>query len=278
MFNLLHNKTVLTLVVLLVLGGLIGALHNRALETGNSLGLQDAIRACLSPGNRVLHALMVLGGDGARAARPRYALLKENSQLKKQVQRLERENVILREAAAENTRLRAAVKFRQSTKLEMTPAEIISRNQSSWFDTATIDRGSKSGIVKGAAIVDYRGRLVGQVLEVDTYTSQIVSITDPNSAIAGMVQRSRHSGILQGQGADYPLLSYLPKDADVRESDIVISAGIGKVVPKGFVMGRVVKVVRNSTAGTTAAVIRPSVEFDQVEQVFVVKPGQSVEQ
>ena len=67
------------------------------------------------------------------------------------------------------------------------------------------------------------------------------------------------------------MLTYLPKDARVKERDLVVSSGMGQVVPKGFVIGRVVKVVRNPIAGSTSAVVRQSVRFDEVEQVFVVK-------
>ena len=70
------------------------------------------------------------------------------------------------------------------------------------------------------------------------------------------------------------MLAYLPKDADVRENDVVVSSGMGRVVPKGLPIGRVVKVVRDSVGGTTSALLRPSARLEQVEQVFVVPLGQ----
>ena len=93
-----------------------------------------------------------------------------------------------------------------------------------------------------------------------------------------MVQRSRSNGILQGKGGDYLTLSYLPKDADVKVGDIVISSGMGQVIPKGLVIGRVAKIMHNRVLGSTAALVRPSTRFDQIEQVFVAKPGQSMPQ
>lgn len=263
----------MTVTTLLVAGVVIGMAHNAALEAGRPFLVQDVIRTILSPACRGITAVAAVGDTAIRAVKPRYALLKENEQLRKQVHRLERENSALREVRAENAHLRAALGVKEASPYELIASQVIMRNESSWFDTATIDVGRQSGVVRGSAVIDQRGQLVGQVLEVDAFTSQVVSLTDPSSAISGMVERSRSVGILQGQGADFPILSYLPKDADVRVSDVVVSAGMGKVVPKGFMMGRVVKVARNSTAGTTAAVLRPSARFDQVERVFVVKPG-----
>ena len=54
--------------------------------------------------------------------------------------------------------------------------------------------------------------------------------------------------------------------------------GNGTGCSKGFVIGRVIAVVRNPIAGLTSAVVQPSVRFDEIEQVFVVKPAQALTQ
>ncbi|MEN6357484.1 MAG: rod shape-determining protein MreC [Armatimonadota bacterium] len=206
--------------------------------------------------------------------RPRSVILKENRQLRESVRRLTLENAALREAAEENIRLNAALGFQESSKIAMVAAEVVSHNESNWFDTATINVGTHSGIRQGSAVINHLG-IIGQISEANPFTSQIVALTDSNSAIGAMVQRSRSSGMLYGQGTDYLVLAYLPKDSDIKLKDVVISSGMGGVLPKGLVVGRVLKVVRNSTAGTTSALIKPSVRFDEIEQVFVVKPGQT---
>ncbi|MCE5324247.1 rod shape-determining protein MreC [bacterium] len=273
MFNYLRNKTVINLVVLTVLGIGIGMMHNHGLATGNTLYMQDAVRSTLAPANMAAHVLLCLGRVSILSVRPRSVILKENKQLRERVRRLTLENAALHETAEENTRLKAALGLREFSKLAMVAADVVSRNESNWFDTATINVGTHSGIRQGSAVVNHLG-IIGQISEANPFTSQIVALTDSNSAIGAMIQRSRTTGMLYGQGTDYLVLAYLPKDADVKVKDVVISSGMGGVVPKGLVVGRVVKVVRNSTAGTTSALIKPSVRFDEIEQVFVVKPGQ----
>jgi rod shape-determining protein MreC len=201
-------------------------------------------------------------------------ILKENKQLRERIKRLEIENAALREATEENKSLKETLGLKQSATMEMVAAEVVSRNESNWFDTATVNIGSRSGISQGSAAINHLG-LIGQISETSSFSSQIVALTDSNSAIGAMVQRSRSTGMLYGQGTDYLVLAYLPKDADVKLKDIVVSSGMGGVVPKGLVIGRVVKVVQNSTAGTTSALIKPSVRFDEIEQVYIVKPGQT---
>ncbi len=272
MLSFLQNRAVLSLVVLVVLGVALGVARDRALRRGKPFVVQATARSILAPSQMAFSTVAAASQHAVRILRPRSALLKENASLRSEVARLELENMRLREASAENSRLRQALRLQDSLTLKMVAAEIISRKESNWFDTATINRGSRAGIAKGDAVITQRGLLVGQILEVDPFTSQIVSITDSSSAIGAMVQRSRSSGILQGQGGDYLILSLFSKDADVTESDIVISSGVGQVIPKGFEIGRVVMVERKEIEGTTSVQVRPGMSFDEVEQVFVVKP------
>ena len=270
MFGILREKAIVATLALIVLGVLIGQVHNRAVDTGSPFFVQNVTRSVVAPVDDVFgHVLSVARGT-VYFFRPRNSILRENKRLREQNRRLTMEIAKLREATEENVRLREALGLRKSLPYEMIAAEIVSRKPSNWFDTATINRGRTSGIARGAAIVNYQG-LVGQVLEANSLTSQMVALTDSTSAVGAMVQRSRVAGMLQGQGADYLVLRYLAKDADVKASDVVISSGMGGVIPKGLVIGRVVKVIRNSVAGTTSALVRPSVRFGQLEQVFVIR-------
>ncbi len=248
----------------------MGQAHTRAARAGKTLLVQDMTSWVLAPVNVGINFALTSGARAVRYFRPRGAILRENAELRRQVRDLNRENASLREAARQNVALRRALGLRGSMAFKSIAAEVIAREESTWFDTATINRGRSSGVAKGDAAVNHLG-IVGQVVAVDEFTSEVVALSDQNSAVGAMVQSSRSSGILRGQGTDYPVLTYLPKDARVKERDLVVSSGMGQVVPKGFVIGRVVKVVRNPIAGTTSAVVRPSVHFDEVEQVFVVK-------
>lgn len=278
MLSVLREKAVLTLVVLLLLGVGIGTAHDRALDHKAPFFIQDILTTVLRPSALIFHIANVAMNRTIRLARPRRAILRENAELHAEVIRLRTQNALLSEADQENARLRAALGLRQSAKLSMIPAEIISRKESTWFNTATMDRGRSAGVQKGWAVIATGWRLVGQVLEADSFSSRMVSLTDSDSAVGAMVQRSRCNGLLQGQGNDYLMLSYLPKDADVKVGDVVTSSGMGQVIPKGLVVGRVIKVVRNKVMCSTTALIRPSIGLDQIEQVFIVKPGQSVGQ
>lgn len=275
MLTFLESKPVCTLVVLVLLGTVIGVLSNLALDSGRSFVIQDVVRTALLPSQWTIHQVFAVGDQAAQLVKSRSTLLTENARLKREVLRLRRENSLLREAKIENVRLREALQISGSMNLEMQAAEIISRNESSWFDTATLDRGRKAGVERCSAVVSQAGRLVGQVTQVDPFTSEVVALTYSGNSIGGMVRRSRCCGLLRGQGTDELVLEYLPKDADVKPGDVVVSSGRGRVIPKGLPVGNVIRVVRRKAAGTTSALIEPSVRLEEAEQVFIVKPGQT---
>ena len=276
MSNFLRNKAVVTLIVLLCLGIVLGMVANRYSESGKSWWLQDAITTVVGPINSAAHSIAGVFDGFVGIFRSRASMATENTHLRNQVKQLEMENSKLREAAYENVSLRQALGLRQSTSFPTIAAEVISRSESSWFDTATVNRGSNSGVEKGGAVFNHLG-LIGQIVDVNPMSSQMVFLTDQNSAVGGMVQRSRSAGMVQGQGADDLVLTYLPKDADVKVGDLVVSSGMGKVIPKGIPIGRVIQVVANSLAGTTSALLKPSARYDQVEQVLIARVGQGSE-
>lgn len=276
MFNFLRNKAVLTLIALLCLGMFLGTVANRHSESGKSWWLQDTISTIVSPINSAAHAVGGFFGGFTGIFRSRANMGAENTILRARVKELEMDNARLREDAYQNLSLRQALALQRTTTFKAIAAEVISRKESSWFDTATVNRGSRSGVETGSAVFNHLG-LLGQIEQVNLVNSQMVFLTDEDSGVGGMVQRSRSAGMVRGQGSDDLVLTFLPKDADVKVGDIVVTSGMGKVIPKGIPIGRVIQVVPNSLAGTTSALLKPSVRYDQVEQVLIAKVGQGAE-
>jgi len=276
MFNFLRNKAVLTLLVLLCLGIILGMVADRHSQSGRSWWLRNAISTVVSPINTAAHAVGGVFDGFIGIFRSRANMGAENAGLRGRVKELEAENTKLRESAYENLSLRQVLALQKTTTFKTIAAEVISRDASNWFDTAIVNRGRGSGVETGGAVFNHLG-LIGQIMEVNPVSSQVVFLTDQQSGVGGMVQRSRSAGMVLGQGSDDLLLTYLPKDADVMVGDVVVSSGMGKVIPKGIPIGRVTQVIPNSLADTTSAVVKPSVSFDQVEQVLIARVGQGTQ-
>ena len=195
----------------------------------------------------------------------------ENVLLQKAVADLQRENQLLQETALENSRLRELLGFKKKLPYHFIPAEIIGRDPSSWFRTLMIDKGTDSGIRRGAAVMTARG-MVGKILEAQKTTAKVLLIIDRNSALDILVQRSRAKGIIEGRTEERCELRFVSKNEDIQNGDIIVTSGLDEIIPKGIVVGAVVNVVRNSPGFFQLVEIKPAVDFSKLEEVFVVVP------
>ncbi|MHB8170639.1 MAG: rod shape-determining protein MreC [Thermincolia bacterium] len=199
----------------------------------------------------------------------------ENALLKNQVQDLRERVNQLEEMQLENLRLREALSYRDSKKSEMQleAASVIAREPRNWFRSIIINKGSSDGIVKNMSVVTSQG-LVGHVTAVSANTASVLLILDNTSAVGSlvMIQMNRIPGVLEGyDSSGYLKLKYLNRDANVRNNQKVITSGMGGIFPKGLPIGKVIDVKFASDGLQKFAIVKPFVDFDRLEEVFVIK-------
>jgi rod shape-determining protein MreC len=209
----------------------------------------------------------------ARGGWERYVALlsvrDENDALRARVAALEDENLQFREALVESGRLRRIAEMREGFDTPMRPAQVVGQDVSPWFHSVLIDRGRSEGVRSGMPVVTDRG-VVGLVTAAAQHAGRTLLILDAQSAVDGIVQRSRARGIVRGQGTDRLVLEYFVRGDDVQVGDVVITSGFGGVYPKGLRLGEVVEVHAEANRLLHQAVLRPAVDFGRLEQVFVM--------
>jgi rod shape-determining protein MreC len=199
------------------------------------------------------------------------SLRAENDKLNNRIVQLEMEKNRLLEAEATNQRLRELLEFRSQLPAGSIIASIIANSASTWFQSCLLDKGSNDGVRKGMAVVTPLG-VVGQVVAVSARTAKVLLVTDPNSGVDVLVQRSRARGILSGSLDSGPVLKYAKRSEDIQSGDRLITSGLDGVFPKGLMVGTVSQVRKQSVGlfqfiGVTLAVV-PS----RLEEVIVVSP------
>lgn len=99
-----------------------------------------------------------------------------------------------------------------------------------------IGRGSNAGIADGYPVINLYG-LVGRVYETGERSARVLLLTDLNSNIPVMVDRSNSRAILTGDNSDYPRLQYLGRNPDIQAGDRIVSSGDDGVLPRGLPVG-----------------------------------------
>ena len=199
-------------------------------------------------------------------------LERENAQLRVENRSLKATNEALRDVEHEVNRLRHALNYRERSLFRLVPAEIISRDPSTWWRTVTINRGSQDGIEPEMPVLTDEG-LVGRTTTVAENISVVLLVSDENCKVAASVEGTREQGIVTGErveGSVTPMLdlNYLSKQANLKPGQKVYPSGVGGVFPSGLLVG----VVRSYQvrALDSQAKLSPAVTLAKLEDVFVV--------
>jgi len=193
----------------------------------------------------------------------------ENERLRKRLEIIEVEKQKLMEADATNRRLQQLLEFRTQLPGRAITASIIASSASTWFQSCLLDKGSADGVRKGMAVLTPVG-VVGQVVAVTARTAKILLLTDPNSGIDVLVQRTRSRGIVSGSLENGTVLKYVKRSEDVQEGDRLITSGIDGVFPKGIMVGAVIKVRKQHLGLFQYIEVLPAVQSARVEEVLIV--------
>jgi rod shape-determining protein MreC len=199
----------------------------------------------------------------------------ENAQLKERLTSLETELHTARQTAAEAERLRALLNLNEQTNIQSIPARVIARDPSVWFNTITINRGSSSGVEMNMPVVT-AGGIVGRIITVGPWSSQVMLITDEKAgagAVVGQLGQSGALGSVRGRadlGVGLIEMRYVSGLEKVEVNDYVMTTGQDGIYPPGLNVGRVIDVKNGTATQAHQILIQPGAQLDHLEEVAVL--------
>ena len=206
------------------------------------------------------------------------ALEEENNKLQQEV--IDLQNKLDDTQSLES--LKSALNFVDEKYVAKTlSAKVVSKNDGNWYTTFVVSAGSKDGVKKDSLVMNGKG-LVGVVYEVSNNYCKVVSLLDTKSSVSFKLAKNsefkgiitygeniddeadyRNSGLLQGYMFD---LNY-----NVLPGDVVTTSGLG-LFPEGIVIGKVEKVVEDKNNSLKYVIVKPNVDFKNIDDVVVVEP------
>ncbi len=193
----------------------------------------------------------------------------ENDELKRQLGALQVQFQQERARAERARQLERLLGFQQDLQVGTIPASVIGASASLEFRGVTIDRGLNTGVTANMAVIAPTG-LVGRIVTPTAHASKVQLLIDRNAAAGALVESSRAQGIVIGSGVDMLRMDFVAATAEVKVGDTIVTSGVDGIYPKGFVIGKVEQV--DAGNGIHKAIrVRPSVEFNKLEDVLVVK-------
>jgi rod shape-determining protein MreC len=198
---------------------------------------------------------------------------KENQELHRKVAELTLENYQLREDSLENIRLRSLLEFKLQSTYQVIPAKVTAFEPGRMSSNVLVNVGEEEGIRRNMPVINMYG-LVGKTLEVMPHTSTVQLLLDPNCRVAVIDQRSRILGIVKLSPSLALVMDNVPFGGDVKVGDQIVTSGLGGIFPQGIYVGKVIEVEEAKYAIFKSIRIKPEVNFNSLEELFVLNISQ----
>lgn len=196
------------------------------------------------------------------------AAVNENLELRRKVASLTTENLKLRQSEGDLKRLRALLAYAEQFEMQTSMAQTIMLDTAGRFKSIIIDQGSADGVQVNDVIANANG-LIGRVVLTTNDLAKVQLVTDNNSSIGALVDRTRRQGVVRGNGSGMIQMFDIPALADVQPGDRVLTAGIDGIYPRGIVIGTVIRAEPGQSLFKSVS-IRPAVDFGTIEEVIVI--------
>ncbi len=267
------NKLAVTILVLSVtfLGIIIFSLNSNSNIISSSAG------SVITPLQKIVYTVNEKIKDSLDFFLNFSKVKEENNLLKEENIQLENKLVEYENIKQVNERLREMFEYSKiKDTYDYVAVNVVGYSGGNFTNGYIIDKGINDGIAKEMVVITSEG-LVGKVTKSESNYAIVQSILSENIAVSGMVQSTRDSsGIIKGfsSSKEKGLIQMynLPIDSEVKEGDVILTSGLGRIYPKEIKIGKVISVEVDNVKVMKNAVIEPYIDFEKLEELFVVIP------
>jgi rod shape-determining protein MreC len=195
---------------------------------------------------------------------------KQNRELQDQIERLQMEQVRLRQDADQARRLQALLDFKEKFISKTVAAQVIGTSGTEQSRLITIDKGSNEHIKIDMPVITPDG-IVGKVKEVFPLSSQVLLINDHDSGAGVILESSRLQGIIKGTPLGELQINDIMSDEKVEPGERVVTSGGDRIYPKGYAVGTVISSTPDRENDPFLAIkIKPAADLSRLEEVLVI--------
>lgn len=196
-------------------------------------------------------------------------LRQANGQLEAANQELSAALINQTQIEAENQRLRSQLGFNSRHHLRTIGADIINYQPDSSRSFIRVNRGSSDGIKTDQAVTS-GGELVGIVTSVSSGRSEVMLLNDGDFRALAKTVGGQAPGIIKGRPPEDLLFERIPRDAQVKSGDVVLTSGLDGSFPAGIKIGTVQNVQAAQEGIFQTAQVKPAIDILRLTSVDII--------
>ncbi|MFT4023406.1 MAG: rod shape-determining protein MreC [Flavihumibacter sp.] len=235
-------------------------------------------------------AFMGVASEVTGRINARYNNIEYYFKLKKANEALVQENIHLRERLRSNyqpadtaiqlvvdsVRVDSLLKFQKYHYMEAMVVGGFVTTQTNFY---TIHRGANQGVKVDMAVIGPTG-IVGRVVNVSSNFATVMSVLSRQFRVDAKLIKSGERGSVawDGESPDYVQMRNVPKSADVKRGDTVMTSELSSIFPANIMIGTVDTFQAESSSNFYTLKLKTSTNFSTVQYVYIVQNSQLEEQ
>ena len=239
-------------------------------------GIRGAALDVTGPVASALHEVSATASGLVSGAGDYWDAANQNGKLKRERKAMLQRMVEAKAIFQENRQLKAALELRQQQPHTIAVGRIVGSSFNSPRRFAILSAGSSDGVAIGMPVRAAEG-LVGRILDLGSYSSRVLLVSDRASVVPARLLRGGQPVIAQGRGDG--TIDVRPLEVGrnpFKRGDIIVTSGTGGLFPP---LVPIAKVVRLDDDGAVAVPLADpaNVSFAIVERPFEAKAGENAD-
>lgn len=269
------NKRYIVLAILIVIAFMI-AITTKSIKENRDLNffekaIKDSTTFVMNIANKPFEFIK----DKLKENKEKNQMYKEYKKLKSKAKKADLYLARIEELENEIDDLKESLDLETITGYKEINATVVNRNVGSWYNNVTINKGSKSGIKEGMAVITNKG-LIGKIINVSNFTStvKLLATDELSNKISVKIQLDDKSvyGLLTSydKKRNIYLVEGISDNDEINVGSKVVTTGLSEIFPSGILVGEVKKVTKDKYELAKALEVTPAVDFDDINIVTVL--------
>jgi rod shape-determining protein MreC len=252
------------ILIMLLVAAVAGVLASRD-DSPFSDSIRTSLVDFLSPFISFVSAPINFVGETDDSIKSYMFAREKNKKLAEENKELRNQLINLSTVAYENDGLRKLLNYVKDVPYKFVSAKVVGDTSDPFMRSLLINAGKKDNIKKGQAVVNQDG-LIGRITEVGERSSRVLLLTDINSNVPVISNKSRERSIVSGNNNESPDLAYLPKDTKMEAGEVLVTSGDGELFPAGLQVG-----IAYTAGANSAFKVKPFVEWHRLDNLSIIE-------
>lgn len=271
-----NKKKYIILIILVVVGVLVVATTISVKEKRHLNFFEKAVKDSTTFIVGVSYKPFGYIKDKIKESNEKSKMYKEYKKLKSMADKAKLYESRIKELEGEVDNLKKSLDINSTiTDYKTINAVVVNRNVGAWYNTLNINKGSKSGIKEGYAVITDKG-LIGKITSVGNFTSTVKLLSTDESINKISVKIEVDDKSIYGLLSSYNkknntyLVEGISDSSEIKNGSKVVTTGLTDAFPSGILIGEVKSVTKDRYELAKAVEVTPSVDFNDIDIVTIL--------